>query len=91
MEAARVLDPSTEPSPPWGPPVEPVFAPVPPPTLRAVEALATQLGLDPVRTAAQQRRARHAAGLNDLMQRRTDLRGVSLVADHFTDYTRWAV
>ena len=84
MEAARVLGS-------YDSHAAPVFEPVPPPTLRAVEALAEQALHDPALTATQRRRARHAVGLGDLMGRREDLRGVSQVADHFAEYTRWTV
>ena len=84
MEAARALESFEHQS-------ATVFEPVPPPTLRAVEALADQALGDPALVAAHRRRCRHADGLSDLMARRQDLRGVSRVADHFTDYTRWTV
>jgi hypothetical protein len=84
MEAARALD--SYPDPAGG---GAVFDPVPP-TLRAVEALATEV-LDPVRAAVERRRARHAHELTTLLGRRADLRGVSVVADHFAEYVRWTV
>lgn len=84
MEAARALES-------YDSQAAPAFEPVPPPTLRAVEALAEQGLFDPVLNATQRRRARHAVGLGDLMGRRQDLRGVSPVADHFAEYARWTV
>ena len=84
MEAARVLESYDDHA-------APVFDPVPPPNLRAVEALGEQALHDAGLTRAQLRRCRHAEGLSDLMGRRVDLQGVSLVADHFAEYTRWAV
>ena len=84
MEAARVLESYDDHA-------AAVFDPVPPPTLRAVEALADQALHDPALAAAQRRRCRHAVGLADLMERRGDLLGVSKVADHFAEYSRWAV
>lgn len=66
-----------------------VFEAVPPPTLRAVEALAVPVDDHDLRAARERRRARHAQALTDLFADREDLRGVSLVADHFVDFVRF--
>lgn len=81
MEAARALE-DYDPA---------VFDLVPPPTLRAVEALGDHALHDPALAAALRRRCRHAEGLTGLLSRRADLLGVSRVADHFAEYVRWGV